>query len=140
VVQAPAARLSRPALRIEKKDSFGSGDAELRSKETPAMPSVEGHAPNPKRVAAGRVNRQKRKGLTPAGQQRLRESAVHHRPWRFATGPRTAAGKARSAANGKSRQQGPCSVRQIRRDLADLRALLQEMRDARQLAGSMLPV
>jgi hypothetical protein len=91
--------------------------------------------PNPKRVAAGKRNRALRKALTPAGLQRLREHALKHKPWRFSTGPTTAAGKARMAANGKKRQIGPRSVREIRADLADLRDLMDQMRASAQMAS-----
>src|SRR5947209_11587459 len=98
------------------------------------MTPTEPRPKNPKRVAAGRRNRALRQGLTEAGRQRLRESALRHRPWEHATGPRTPAGKARSAANGRVRQFGPRSIREIRGDLAELRGLLQDMRSARRLA------
>ena len=54
---------------------------------------------NSKRVAAGRRNRKKRGALTQQAIQRLREAADENRPWQFATGPQTAEGKVRSAAN-----------------------------------------
>jgi hypothetical protein len=88
------------------------------------------HVPNPRRVAACRLNRAKRKGLTPEGREKLRNAALQNRPWRFSTGPRTAAGKAKVAHNGKKRQLGPRSVREVRADLAGLRALLRDMRAA----------
>jgi hypothetical protein len=47
-------------------------------------------------VAAGRLNRLKRKGLTPAGAARLSQAARDRKPWEHSTGPRTAAGKARA--------------------------------------------
>jgi hypothetical protein len=90
--------------------------------------------PNPKRVAAGKLNHAKRKGLTPEGRERLREAALLHQPWRFSTGPRSPAGKARIAARNKARQQGPLSVREIRADLASLRSLVGEMMQARKMA------
>jgi hypothetical protein len=77
----------------------------------------------------------KRKGLTPRGMDKLRQSALLHQPWRFSTGPRTPAGKAQAALNGKRRQLGVRSVREIKADLADVRSLLREMRDSRALAG-----
>jgi hypothetical protein len=86
-------------------------------------------SPNPKRVAAGRANWPKRKGLTVQGRERLRQEALKNQPWRLSTGPRTSQGKAKVAANGKLRQQGLQSVREIRRDLADLRGLVNEMRE-----------
>ncbi|MBO0699899.1 MAG: hypothetical protein J2P46_15990 [Zavarzinella sp.] len=90
------------------------------------------HTPNPKRVAAGRRNRRRWTGFTSAGLKRLRESALRARPWEHSTGPRTAAGKAKAAANGKARQLGPKSVRQIRAELADLGELVAQMRAARE--------
>jgi hypothetical protein len=77
----------------------------------------------------------KRKGLTSQGREKLRQSALLHQPWRFSTGPRTPAGKAQAALNGKHRQLGLRSVREIKADLADVRGLLREMRDGRSLAG-----
>jgi hypothetical protein len=56
-----------------------------------------------------------------------------HQPWQFSTGPRTPAGKAQAALNGKRRQLGIRSVREIKADLADVRGLLLEMRDGRIL-------
>jgi hypothetical protein len=85
---------------------------------------------NPKRVAAGKRNWALRKGLTPAGRKKLRETALKHRPWRYSTGPKTTEGKKRSALNGKKRQLGPRSVRNIRAEVAELRQLLGEMRAA----------
>jgi hypothetical protein len=77
----------------------------------------------------------KRKGLTPEGREKLRQSALLHQPWLFSTGPRTPAGKARAALNGKHRQLGIRSVREIKADLAEVRSLLREMRDGRALVG-----
>jgi hypothetical protein len=84
-------------------------------------------------VAAGRANWQKRKGLTPEGRERLRQAALINKPWRFSTGPRSVEGKAKVARNSKSRQQGPCSVRELRAELVKLRALAADMREARRL-------
>jgi hypothetical protein len=85
-----------------------------------------------RRIAAGRQNRRLRGPLTPAGRQRLRESALKHEPWKHSTGPRTAAGKFRSALNGKRRQRGEMSVREVRAALADLPALFAAMSKARR--------
>jgi hypothetical protein len=87
---------------------------------------------NPKRVIAGRANRRRRGPLTEAGRQRLREAALLHKPWKHATGPRTAAGRAQAALNGKRRQRGPQSVREVRAALAPVRKLLEQMRETRQ--------
>jgi hypothetical protein len=77
----------------------------------------------------------KRKGLTPQGREKLHQTAMLHQPWRFSTGPRTPAGKAQAALNGKRRQLGIRSVREIKADLADVRSLLREMHDSRSLVG-----
>ena len=90
--------------------------------------------PNPRRVAAGRLNRRKRGPLTPEGRERLRQAALANRPWEHATGPRTAEGKARAAANGKVRQKGECSVREVRALFGGLDDLLTGMAAARQVA------
>ena len=70
--------------------------------------------PNPKRVAAGQRNRAVRGPLTEAGRERLRAAAHLHRPWEHSTGPRSPDGKKRAAFNGKSRQIGVLSVRELR--------------------------
>ena len=56
-------------------------------------------AKNPKRVAAGRRNRQRRGLLTDAARERLRQAALKNQPWKQSTGPRTAAGKRISGRN-----------------------------------------
>lgn len=93
------------------------GDTELASKA----------APNPRRVAAGKRNRAKRKGLTSEGRQRLRELASEHQPWMKSTGPKTIPGKAKAAANGKRRQADRLSVRQLRAELAAVRSKVREL-------------
>ena len=101
-------------------------------------PSLTSASPtrNPKRVAAGRQNRMKRKGLTPPGRKRLRQAALQNLPWRFSTGPRSTDGKAKVALNGKKRQKRPVSIRQLRTELADLRLFKRDMHAARsQIAG-----
>lgn len=63
----------------------------------------------------------------------MRQVALQYRPWRFATGPKTAQGKAQVALNGKSRQKGSRSVREIQGELAELWGLLRDMREVRRL-------
>lgn len=58
---------------------------------------------NPKRVAAGRRNRAKRGVLSDAARQFMSEAAQQNRPWESATGPKTQAGKAKSAKNRKGK-------------------------------------
>lgn len=88
------------------------------------MRAAPEHLPNPCRVAAGRANRAKRGPLSADGRQRLRQAASRTRPWLFSTGPRTAEGKSRSALNGKRRQQGPISVREMKAELSAARSLI----------------
>ncbi len=83
--------------------------------------------PNPKRVAAGRRNRRLRRGLTPEGRERLRLSAIKHRPWRYSTGPKTPQGKARSAENGRVRQKGAVSKRELGKELVDTQTAAEQM-------------
>jgi hypothetical protein len=84
-------------------------------------------SPNPKRVAAGRRNRALRRGLTPEGRERLRAAALENEPWVHATGPRTAAGKAKAAANGQWRQAGALSRRQLQSRLAEAQLVLGDL-------------
>jgi hypothetical protein len=99
------------------------------------MHKIRRSSPNPRRVAAGRKNRLRRGPLTDEGRQLLRLTALRNKPWRFSTGPRTAAGKASSSANGRWRQKSKQSQRQLRAAVADVWAMLAEMRDCRRLVG-----
>jgi hypothetical protein len=83
--------------------------------------------PNPKRVAAGRRNRLKRRGLSDAGRQRLRDAARANKPWLHSTGPRTAAGKAQAALNGKLRQLDAMSVREVRGEFSGLNNVIEQL-------------
>jgi hypothetical protein len=83
------------------------------------------HVPNPRRVAAGRANRLKRGPLTEAGRERLRVAALDHQPWLHSTGPRSEAGRARAASNGRRRQTGVFSTRQARAKLAEVRSFIR---------------
>lgn len=95
-------------------------------------PDVPVHVPSPKRQAAGRLNRQKRRGLTEAGRQKLRESAAKNRPWQHSTGPKSVFGRLRAAQNGRKRPKRTTSIRQMKSDLraatacgVDLSAILE---------------
>ena len=70
--------------------------------------------------------------LTPAGREKLRQTALKHQPWRCSTGPRTAAGKAKVALNGKRRQVGELSVREMRRELSGMDKVLADLAAIRQ--------
>ena len=93
-------------------------------------------SPSPSRQAAGRANRAKRGPLTPSGLKRLRAAVLRTKPWLKTTGPATAAGKARSAANGRVRQTGPISTRQMRAQLAEVRQMITEMRTTQEACRS----
>ena len=97
------------------------------------MSNMSFPSPNPRRVAAGRRNQLLCRGLTVEGRERLRSSALQHKPWEHSTGPQTPAGKAQTVANGKRRQKGHRSVRELRRELVSLRELLATIREHRQL-------
>ncbi len=86
--------------------------------------SIELTGPNPRRVAAGKLNRQKSGPLTLAGRERLQQAALANRPWEHSTGPRTIEGKIRVAEHGRKRQLGPISVRQLRWQIAELYSML----------------
>src|SRR5215470_11303114 len=94
--------------------------------------------PNPRRVAAGKLNRRKRGPLTPEGRERLRQAALTNRPWLASTGPRTAEGKARAARNGKARQKGQQSVREVRRSLAEVVGLVNDLAAGRRFVAELL--
>lgn len=51
------------------------------------------------RQLAGKLARQRWKGFTPEGLERLHDSAKKNRPWEHSTGPKSADGKRRSALN-----------------------------------------
>lgn len=101
-----------------------------------AEPRIEPDVPNPRRVAAGRINRSLRRGLTEAGRQRLQESALRFQPWNLASGPKSAAARQQSARNGKVRQIGILSIRESRALTAELTADLSRLRQIRQQAIS----
>jgi hypothetical protein len=92
--------------------------------------------PSTKRVEAGKRNRRLRGDLTPEGRERLRAAALVNKPWAKATGPRTPAGKAAAAANGKRRQVGDRSARETRADMAGVQTLIAGMRAAAAAAAA----
>ena len=106
-------------------------------------------AKNPRRVEAGRSNRKKRRGLTPQGRETLRRNAIHYRPWQFATGPKTATGKAISARNRRrkgTRHPQLQAVWELRKMMLDRAAALRQVAAqaiaaaaAQQMAAKCLP-
>ena len=72
------------------------------------------------------------KNWSPEGLERLRASAMATRPWELTRGPTTAEGKARSARNGRARQKGVKSVRELRAELAEVFTLISHMAAARR--------
>jgi hypothetical protein len=90
--------------------------------------------PSERRQIAGRLNRAKRKLLSLQTRQTLRAAALRNRPWLRSTGPRTAAGRAQSAANGKRRQKGQYSVRELQRKVTDVTNQVKMLRQLRAAA------
>ena len=93
---------------------------------------------NPRRVAAGRLNRQKRGPLSEESRAKLSEAAHHSQPWRYSTGPKTADGKAQAVLNGKRRQVHPRSVRELRSDVEDVHSIIRAMRQCRASAEELM--
>jgi hypothetical protein len=100
------------------------------------MPSSP--TPNERRVAAGKRNRLKQGPLTPEGRERLRQAALLNRPWLSSTGPKTPQGKAQAAANGKARQRGAVSEREVIASLTEEHRLAGDMAAARRLVSELL--
>ena len=95
---------------------------------------AEGVQPNPRRVAAGRRNRLKWKGLTDAGHERLRQAALRIKPWTRSTGPKTPEGKARTARNGCWRQRNDLSERAICAAVAEVNDIIDRLVACRRAA------
>lgn len=73
--------------------------------------------------------------VTQATLQAWRAAAKRNQPWKYSTGPKSAAGKAKVAANGKVRQTGPHSYRELlavakaaRKDLKAVNEFLHAMK------------
>jgi hypothetical protein len=113
-------------------------DTELRSNDSAQPDGAQAHGKNPRRVEAGRRNRLKRRPLSEEARARLRAAICRRQPWKKSTGPRTAQGKQQSARNGKSRQLGPMSVREMRAELADVPTMIDSMRAVRREATRSL--
>ena len=83
---------------------------------------------NPKRVLAGRSNRMKRGPLPLEAMHRMRDAINRNKPWQLSTGPRTPAGKAIVARNGKVRQRNSRSIREIRADICGIMCMIEANR------------
>lgn len=66
------------------------------------------------------------------GLERLRAAAVANRPWTKARGPVTPDGKARSAKNGRYRQRGEKSRRELAAELKCVFSLMETMAETRR--------
>lgn len=102
------------------------------------MKSDPNHVPNPKRVAAGKLNWLKRKGVTDAGREKQRRVALEHEPWKHSTGPRSPKGKAQSVINGKVRQKGNLSTSERQDKVAEVNKLAKEMKSTRDLLRDIM--
>ena len=89
-------------------------------------------------MAAGRLNRQKRKGLTADGRRRLQAAILKNQPWLVATGPTSNDGKARSALNGSRTGRGNRGVSAMRREMQAVAEQIGQMREARQSIRELL--
>lgn len=87
---------------------------------------------NPKRVLAGRINRMKRGPLPLESIYRMRDAINRNKPWKRSTGPRTPAGKAIVARNGRVRQINSRSIREIRADISGIMCLIEANRKSRE--------
>ena len=83
---------------------------------------------NPKRVQAGRINRMKRGPLPLESIYRMRDAINRNKPWKRSTGPRTPAGKAIVARNGRVRQMNLRSIREIRADICEIMCMIEANR------------
>src|SRR5262249_41267872 len=71
--------------------------------------------------------------FTAEGLEKLRQTALTHQPWKKSTGPRSAKARAQAVINGKRRQLGERSVREVKADVAELNYLLQHMDTCREV-------
>ena len=98
------------------------------------MPTCPSSSPSddPRRSEPSRRARRSPITFSAEGLERLRAAARAGRPWERSTGPRTPEGKAKSARNGRIRQKGEKSVRELRAEMAHVSDLINEMTKARE--------
>ena len=105
---------------MKQKTTTSAGD----SRKTPK---------NPLKVAAGK----RRRPWTAEQRERLRRQCLSRKPWLKSTGPRTDAGKRRTAENGRLVLPNPHSTRSLRREMAGVLAFAREIQALRQaLSGT----
>ena len=107
----------------------------LPSRRCPLRPRVEpetAHSPAAPTSRPGirRRERKRRYRQTPAGREAKRVAALLHKPWLHGTGPRTPAGKRRSALNARGHGLKSGEAVEYRRALADVMRLLWSRRQA----------
>lgn len=91
---------------------------------------------NPRRVAAGRLNQLKSRGITDAGRKKLSESAYRTKPWEKSTGPTSEEGKEKVSRNSS---KTPTPLTSSERFLAELSSHAQiVVRMNRALIGGKL--
>ena len=66
---------------------------------------------------------------------KARQAALRNKPWLKSTGPRTAAGKARSAANGPNHRKKRVRSPEAETVVADAKSLAAQMAKLRQMLG-----
>jgi hypothetical protein len=69
----------------------------------------------------------RRRKFSAEGLERLRVAALANRPWEKACGPISPKGKRESAKNGRYRQRGEKSRRELRVELAGVMSLIHQM-------------
>lgn len=69
----------------------------------------------------------RRRKFSPEGLERLRAAALANRPWLRTRGPTSPDGKARAAKNGRYRQRGEKSRREMEAELAGVLTLINQM-------------
>jgi hypothetical protein len=84
------------------------------------------------------VKRTRNRTYTARDREMLRQLALMGRPWEHSTGPRTVEGKARVAENGRKRQKGDESVRQIRRNIAQVKSMIRAIASLDEVLGPRL--
>ena len=86
-------------------------------------------------IAAIRRPPRRPRRWTAEQRERVRQAALRNKPWLKSTGPRTAAGKARSAANGPNHRKKRVRSPEAEDAMADAKSLAARMVELRQMLG-----